>query len=695
MDGPPSSGERPRLNLQRRTAPGGDDAAPSSESKPKANPFGGATAVDTASKFAAIDLRENEERDKAQKEKEEKEQEEAEQIVKEVDDNNNDAENTEKAEAADDAAKISYEGADDANDEKPEGMDGEKKDVDGEKSKEDGKDKRDRREKKLREPKVVNSRAALLGEASAPKKEELGQRRDRDNRDRRDRDRNREMGPPPVVNERFAKLAQEEKDKLRDREFRRRDNDDMGPPPQFTNSRFAAAAEADRSAPRENNIMNEERMDGRGPPPMPTNSRFAAAADADRADRMNRDRERSERGPPPVPQNSRFAAAAADYERENEQRERERSERRRMDGDDRSGDRRGNYGRDLGGPPPIPQNSRFSAAIDADSDYVPPEMRNQRSERGEDRFGGRGGSDRDGDQPREGRGFGGGGRYDRDRGGRYGDNRRDINEIELPRGPRSSVAAEENTLQPPTNSRVAEILGPKKPREEPVLPPVEAPLTLPGEDEEAAKARIEKKRREEEEKAALEKKKAEEAAAAKAAAEKEAAEKAAKAAAHETDLLNAFISGDKLGDALKQWCADQGELLPSVEKLILHLLTEKEQKNPDPGCGWAEPEKYGSALLSLVEDNAYAQMQVLWAIQKYCDTLGFPKLNDEYVVQSMFRAMYKYDLAEAGAFDEWKEDESKENSRGKMKAVIQTIDWFNWLEADDDEDDEEYEEEEE
>jgi hypothetical protein len=87
-------------------------------------------------------------------------------------------------------------------------------------------------------------------------------------------------------------------------------------------------------------------------------------------------------------------------------------------------------------------------------------------------------------------------------------------------------------------------------------------------------------------------------------------------------------------------------------------------------------------------------MQVLWAIQKYCDSIGFPKFNDEYVVQSMFRAMYKYDITEPGAFDEWKEDESEAHADGKTKAVIQTMDWFAWLEEDEEESEEEYEEEE-
>jgi hypothetical protein len=95
--------------------------------------------------------------------------------------------------------------------------------------------------------------------------------------------------------------------------------------------------------------------------------------------------------------------------------------------------------------------------------------------------------------------------------------------------------------------------------------------------------------------------------------------------------------------------------------------------------------------LSLVEDDLLKQMEVLFAIQKYCDNIGFPKLDDEYVVQAMFRSMYKYDLADDETFALWKEDESPEHETGKLKAVIQTVEWFNWLEEDDDED-EDYEE---
>lgn len=163
---------------------------------------------------------------------------------------------------------------------------------------------------------------------------------------------------------------------------------------------------------------------------------------------------------------------------------------------------------------------------------------------------------------------------------------------------------------------------------------------------------------------------------------------------NEEELLAEFASGNKLGEDLKQWATEKGAALPSVEKLLFYFLEENQKLNPDIDCAWADPSKYGAALLSLVEDNLYNQMQILWAVQKYCDKLGFPKLNDEYVVQSMFRSMYKFDLALDDAFAEWKEDFSDEHEQGKTTAVIQTVNWFNWLEEDDEEDDEEGEEEE-
>jgi hypothetical protein len=228
-------------------------------------------------------------------------------------------------------------------------------------------------------------------------------------------------------------------------------------------------------------------------------------------------------------------------------------------------------------------------------------------------------------------------------------------------------------------------------------PPVSIPIALPGEDEEAAIARIEKKKKEAEEKKAAEaaeKKRREEELM---EAQRKAAEAAEKARAVENDLLQKFTSGSAgYGEDLKKWCAAQGKLLPPVEKLVCELLLSQENyQTPDLNCPWAQPDKFGAALLALVEDNIKNQIGVLVGIQFYCDTIGFPRLGEEAVVQAMFRAMYKYDLAEADAFLEWKEDESDEYERGKSKAIIQTVNWFNWLEEDDEDEDEDadYEEE--
>jgi hypothetical protein len=159
----------------------------------------------------------------------------------------------------------------------------------------------------------------------------------------------------------------------------------------------------------------------------------------------------------------------------------------------------------------------------------------------------------------------------------------------------------------------------------------------------------------------------------------------------DSEILAEFVSGQKYGEELKAWLNEKAPI-PSVEKLVFHLLIETEKLNPDVECAWAAPDKYGAALVSVVEDDLLKQMEVLFAIQKYCDKLGMPKLNDEYVIQAMFRSMYKFDLAGDEAFLMWKDDESPEHEAGKLNAVIQTVDWFNWLEEDEEGDEEDEEE---
>ena len=469
----------------------------------------------------------------------------------------------------------------------------------------------------------------------------------------------------------------------KDDDNRRRDDRYNAPPPQTQNSRFARAAELDRDREGDDNrdsYYSNRRRDrdyNRGPPPMQQNSRFAMAAEADRSDY------RANPSQPPRVQNSRFAAAARDFQEERASMPREHNR----------------------GPPPV-QNSRFAAAAEADMEdrKAYEEARAERMrERGLDPDQGRsGGNSRWGNVAREDNGrYGGGSRG----GGRYGRGNRYNDDAPLPRYP--GDRGEEPALprfpgdrgggssrmkkEEPKN----ELFMKKKVAEKVILPPTSAPLTLPGEDEEAARARIEKKKRDEEERKKREEEEAKAQAEAKAKEEQRLKEEAEKAMNVEGDILDEFASCKRKGDDLTKWVAEQKELkvLPSVEKLLFHYLVEVEANNPDKDCSWAKKDQLGAAFLSLVSDDVLGQVQILWAIQRFCDKNGFPKMGDEYLIQTMFTNMYKYDLAEAEAFDYWKEDESDEHEAGKQKTLVQTIDWFNWLEEDDDEEyeDEEYE----
>jgi hypothetical protein len=296
-------------------------------------------------------------------------------------------------------------------------------------------------------------------------------------------------------------------------------------------------------------------------------------------------------------------------------------------------------------------NSRFAAAAAADSDY---QDRGQR-DRGDDRgFGGRDDYDRRGGRDDNDR-RGGGGGYDR---GGYGGRSGDGDNYDRP------------SQNAPKKSSVSDLLKPKAP---PVLDNI---LKVPTKEHADNMFKAPTK------------------GAPKVELKPEstpAPEEDVAKVVDDSKLLAEFVSGKRLGADLKSWCSEQ--VIPSVQRLVFHMLTETEKLNPDPECGWAASDKYGAALVSLVEDDVLKQMEVLFGIQQYCDKLGWPKLNEEYVVQSMYRAMYKFDLATDDAFEMWKEDESDENNTGKVTAVIQTVDWFNWLEEDDDDEEDDYEEE--
>ena len=513
--------------------------------------------------------------------------------------------------------------------------------------------------------------------------------------------------PPPVAkNSRFAAAAMMERDdRNHDEDTRSNSNNNNII---MTNSRWAGGSGSGSGRSPEPPIMM---MNNQGPPPV-ANSRFAKAAEMAKQEGLERDERRgggeggfgrSSGGGDNNEQQQRggFGGDRGGGFDRNDRGDRgggfggDRNDRGGFGGDrndrggfggDRGGgfggDRGGGFGGDRGGDrgprnynssnnAPLTQNSRFASAAADDPDYVDrPERERRMQER--DREGGPGG--RSGFRNER---FGGG------RGGGGGGH-----DTPLPKGPRGSDSAPDAYDQQAGLDRVNALLKPKIKKEDKVVKPptkmhednmLKIPSKALAKDEETLFPS--KKKKDEQE---------------PAKAEPVAAPEPSPAANVEIgnaeELLKEFSTGGKQGQELAVWTQDNKVGLPSVDKLVFELLMENERLNPNPECLWAEADKFGAALMTLVEDNLIAQMEVLWGIQTYCDKLGFPKLNDESICQAMFRSMYKFDLATTDAFFEWKEDESKEHMTGKTNAIIQTMDWFAWLEEDDEEEegDEEY-----
>jgi len=154
----------------------------------------------------------------------------------------------------------------------------------------------------------------------------------------------------------------------------------------------------------------------------------------------------------------------------------------------------------------------------------------------------------------------------------------------------------------------------------------------------------------------------------------------------EEELLQKFIS--LKGDVLLDFCKDNESTLGNhIETLTNSLF--KEHKD----ASWTSTHKF--ALQSLIPpDNMSKQLDVLFAVQKYCHSINFPKENDKNVIRSYFELMLAEDIVSFDAFFDWKDDEQKVHEQGKMKAIIQTMDWFTSLEEMVAGDDEEYYDEE-
>ena len=205
---------------------------------------------------------------------------------------------------------------------------------------------------------------------------------------------------------------------------------------------------------------------------------------------------------------------------------------------------------------------------------------------------------------------------------------------------------------------------------------------------EAAKAEKAKKR-EEEERAAKEAKEAKLKAERDAIDALKAAEDNARAAA------DAAVASGHLGEKLYDHIQSM-EKKPSGASLIFKVLSLQTELS---SLVWCTKAQYGSAIKSLLEGKIKDQVAAIYAIQEFCHSKKFPKIDvkgtKRNFIEVVFQLLYKNDIFEHEAFSRWSDDDNLTNIPGKQDAAFQTVQFFTVLnEVSDEEYDEDEEEEE-
>lgn len=161
----------------------------------------------------------------------------------------------------------------------------------------------------------------------------------------------------------------------------------------------------------------------------------------------------------------------------------------------------------------------------------------------------------------------------------------------------------------------------------------------------------------------------------------------------EEKLLKTFCT--TCGKELVSFIDENSSKLPDLETLFFTLLQFYEKED----ISWAKEEKHGLGIKHLLEGkDMKMQLQLLWAVQKYCNSINFPKNkvvkdNEQWYIHTLFRVLLENDFVTLDSYSEWKDDETTSKDVGKTKAIIQTMDWFNWLDeilCDGDEEEDDY-----
>lgn len=95
---------------------------------------------------------------------------------------------------------------------------------------------------------------------------------------------------------------------------------------------------------------------------------------------------------------------------------------------------------------------------------------------------------------------------------------------------------------------------------------------------------------------------------------------------------------------------------------------------PNDNFSWLEDDQYGLGLKYLIKDKTDKQHAIINVLVTHLDKLKFPKINNTYLIVILFNKLISKEIVEIDILLEWKD--TQDDCTGKMKAIVQTSEWF-------------------
>jgi len=102
---------------------------------------------------------------------------------------------------------------------------------------------------------------------------------------------------------------------------------------------------------------------------------------------------------------------------------------------------------------------------------------------------------------------------------------------------------------------------------------------------------------------------------------------------------------------------------------------------------WLGGKQYGSVIKQMMKGKSKEQKEAVYVLQAYCDGKGYPKIDGEPLIQTLFHGVFDKNVVDEEALLGWRDDEKEVGN--KRRALVQTTQFFTWLEDEEEEEEEE------